>query len=137
MDGGQSERRSLGRGRLLAIAIAIGVAIAALAVVLPDDLRVLVIVVAFAAGIGLERHRHSFFPAPPSLRETPESWKYVLRYEVGYGQIAIATALLGAAAAILVISFDSGEDAPPPVASAPALGRSRSGPRGARREIRE
>ena len=55
----------------------------------------------------------------PTLRETPETWKNVLRYEVGYGQIAIATALLGGPGGILVISFEAGEEAPAPVASVP------------------
>jgi hypothetical protein len=105
------------------IALTAAGSIAVLAVLLPEGSRWIAVVVAFAAGIALERYRHSFAPAPPSLHETPEAWRYLLRYEVGVGQLAIAAVLLGAAAAVLFISFDSGEE-PPAVTSAspPAAG---------------
>jgi hypothetical protein len=115
----EAEPRTLGRGKLLAIIVLTALAVVLVAVALPENLRWIALVFAFAAGIGLERFRHSFFNSPPSLRETPETWRYLLRYEVGWWQIGIATVLLAGAAAILLVSFDS-TDAPVPTDSAPA-----------------
>jgi hypothetical protein len=120
------DRPSLRRGRLLVATAATALGVVALAVALPDDLRFLALVAAIAAGIGLERFRHSHFPTPPTLRETPEAWKYVLRYEIGYAQLVIASLLLAGAAAILLLSFDSGEDPASvgPAAEVPSAGPS-------------
>lgn len=121
----EGDRRTLGRGRLLTVIVLTALVVVAVAVALPENLRWIALVVAFAAGIGLERFRHSFFNTPPSLRETPETWRYLLRYEVGWWQFGIATILFAGAAAILLVSFDSAEE---PVSTAPAPAPS-AGPR--------
>jgi hypothetical protein len=120
----ERERPTLRRGTLLLATFGTAVGVVLVAVLLPEGVRWLALVAAFAAGIGLERFRHSFFPAPPTLRETPEAWKYVLRYEVGFTQLAIAGALIAAAVAVLLISFDSGEETATtgPAADIPSAG---------------
>ena len=97
-------------GRVALVAIAIAVVVVLLAVALPAELRFLAVLVALIAGIGLERFRQSHFPPPPTLRETPQAWRNVLRYEVGYRQFAVALVLLAGAAAVLVVSIDTGTD---------------------------
>jgi hypothetical protein len=103
---------------VLAAFAAAGV-VSLLALVLPSDLRFLALIAAFVAGAALERFRHSYLPAPPSLMETPEAWRYLLRYEVGVGQLAIAAVLLAAAAAVLFISFGGDEGEPTPTTTIP------------------
>lgn len=100
-------------------------AVVAVASLLPEQLRWITLVVAFAAGSGLERFRQSRFPAPPTLRETPEAWRYVLRYDLGYRQLALALTLLAGAVAILFVPFGSDEGGKPAAAGeAPSAGPS-------------
>lgn len=99
--------------RVVLVAIVLLAAVFALVLLLPSNLRFVAVIVALVAGIGLERFRQSHLPPPPTLRETPRTWMNVIRYEVGYRQIAIALVLLAGAGGILLLSFEGGDEASP------------------------
>jgi hypothetical protein len=111
--------------RTLLVAAAVLVAVAAAAVLLPASLSVAALAIAFVAGIVLERYRQSHSPLPPALSDTPATWWETFRDGVGLPYALAALLLIGAASAVLLLSFRGSQEQPAPAPPTPTT----AGPR--------